>query len=101
MWSEDKALDLVDKSLHESCNKEEAIKLVNIGLLCVQEDPKDRPNTSNIIMMLGNENINSLPSPKQPAFMTRKGDNHTSSSSKSRSDGVSNNQLTVTIEMGR
>lgn len=97
-------MDLVDQSLHESCNKEEAIKLINIGLLCVQEDPKDRPNTSNIIMMLGSENSNiiSLPRPNQPAFMTRKcGNNDTSSSSNAKSDGVSNNQLTVTIEMGR
>lgn len=91
----------MDQSLHESCNKEEAIKLLNIGLLCVQEDPKDRPNTSNIIMMLGSENIISLPRPNQPSFMTRKCGNNTSSSSNAKSDGVSNNQLTVTIEMGR
>uniref|UniRef100_M1D081 Receptor-like serine/threonine-protein kinase n=3 Tax=Solanum tuberosum TaxID=4113 RepID=M1D081_SOLTU len=104
LWTEDKSMDLVDQSLHKSCNKEEAIKLINIGLLCVQEDPKDRPNTSNIIMMLGSENSNiiSLPRPNQPAFMTRKcGNNDTSSSSNAKSDGVSNNQLTVTIEMGR
>lgn len=98
-------MDLVDQKLHESCNKEEAIKLINIGLLCVQEDPKDRPNTSNIIMMLGSENSNiiSLPRPNQPAFMTRKcgNNNNTTSSSNAKSDGVSNNQLTVTIEMGR
>ncbi|XP_015075181.1 G-type lectin S-receptor-like serine/threonine-protein kinase At4g27290 [Solanum pennellii] len=104
LWTEDKSMDLVDQSLHKSCNKEEAIKLINIGLLCVQEDPKDRPNTSNIIMMLGSENSNiiSLPRPNQPAFMTRKsGNNNTTSSSNAKSDGVSNNQLTVTIEMGR
>ncbi|KAF3632742.1 putative G-type lectin S-receptor-like serine/threonine-protein kinase-like [Capsicum annuum] len=102
LWTEDRAMDLVDQSLHESCNKEEAIKCLNIGLLCVQEDPKDRPNTSSIIMMLGSENIVSLPRPNQPAFMTRKcGGGNTSSSSNVKSDGVSNNQLTVTIEMGR
>lgn len=105
LWTEDKSMDLVDQKLHESCNKEEAIKLINIGLLCVQEDPKDRPNTSNIIMMLGSENSNiiSLPRPNQPAFMTRKcgNNNNTTSSSNAKSDGVSNNQLTVTIEMGR
>ncbi|KAK4358390.1 hypothetical protein RND71_024000 [Anisodus tanguticus] len=101
LWKEDKAMDLVDQSLHESCNKEEAIKCLNIGLLCVQEDPKDRPNTSNIVMMLASENIVSLPSPNQPAFMTRNCANNTSSSSNAKSDAVSNNELTVTIETGR
>ncbi|MCD7451842.1 hypothetical protein HAX54_013555 [Datura stramonium] len=101
LWTEDRTLELVDQSLHESCIKEEAIKCLNIGLLCVQEDPKDRPNTSNIIRMLGSDNIISLPSPNQPAFMTRKCANNTSSSSNAKSDGVSNNQLTVTIETGR
>ncbi|XP_059316810.1 G-type lectin S-receptor-like serine/threonine-protein kinase B120 isoform X3 [Lycium ferocissimum] len=102
LWKEDKAMDLVDQSLHESCNEEEAIKCLNIGLLCVQEDPKDRPNTSNIVMMLGSENIVSLPSPNQPSFMTRKyANNNTSSSSAAKSDIVSNNELTVTIEIGR
>lgn len=94
-------MDLVDQSLQESCNKEEAIKCLNVGLLCVQEDPKDRPNTTNIIMMLGSENIISLPRPNQPAFMTRKCANNTSSSSAAKSDIVSNNELTVTIETGR
>ncbi|XP_060214659.1 G-type lectin S-receptor-like serine/threonine-protein kinase At4g03230 isoform X3 [Lycium barbarum] len=102
LWKEDKAMDLVDQSLHESCNEEEAIKYLNIGLLCVQEDPKDRPNTSNIVMMLGSENIISLPSPNQPSFMTRKyANNNTSSSSAAKSNIVSNNELTVTIEVGR
>nr|XP_016486702.1 PREDICTED: G-type lectin S-receptor-like serine/threonine-protein kinase At4g27290 isoform X1 [Nicotiana tabacum] len=101
LWKEDKAMDLVDQSLQESCNKEEAIKCLNVGLLCVQEDPKDRPNTTNIIMMLGSENIISLPRPNQPAFMTRKCANNTSSSSAAKSDIVSNNELTVTIETGR
>ncbi|XP_060214663.1 G-type lectin S-receptor-like serine/threonine-protein kinase At4g27290 isoform X1 [Lycium barbarum] len=102
LWKEDKAMDLVDQSLHESCNEEEAIKCLNIGLLCVQENPKDRPNTSNIVMMLGSENVVSLPSPNQPSFMTRKyANNNTSSSSAAKSDIVSNNELTVTIEIGR
>ncbi|XP_060214662.1 G-type lectin S-receptor-like serine/threonine-protein kinase At4g27290 isoform X2 [Lycium barbarum] len=102
LWKEDKAMDFVDIALHESLNKEEAIKCLNIGLLCVQEDPKDRPNTSNIVMMLGSENIVSLPSPNQPSFMTRKyANNNPSSSSAAKSDIVSNNELTVTIEIGR
>ena len=38
-----------------------------MGLLCVQEFAKDRPNITTILSMLHNE-ITGLPMPKQPGF---------------------------------
>ncbi|CAN4114654.1 unnamed protein product [Withania somnifera] len=97
LWTEEAAIELIDKSLLESCNKTEAIKCMNVALLCVQEGPKDRPSMSDVIVMLGGEG-NSLPQPKRPAFVTR---TRTSSSSSGKQYTVSNNEVTITVEEGR
>ncbi|KVE25419.1 hypothetical protein Ccrd_023950 [Cynara cardunculus var. scolymus] len=39
-----------------------------IGLLCIQEDPPDRPTMMDVVLMLGMD-IESLPDPKEPAFV--------------------------------
>ena len=61
----------MDTKLKESCITSEVVKCLHIGLLCVQEDPSDRPSMSTIVHMLSGENV-SLPLAKQPAFMNRK-----------------------------
>ena len=47
-------------------NMKEALRCIHIGLLCVQQNPIDRPNMSSIIMMLSDERV--LPLPKPPAY---------------------------------
>ena len=96
MWKENRALDLMDQTLRESCNTSEFLRCVNVGLLCVQEDPSDRPSMSNVVFMLGSEAA-TLPTPKQPAFVVRRSLSSTTSSSK----GERINELTATIEEGR
>ncbi|XP_055822538.1 G-type lectin S-receptor-like serine/threonine-protein kinase At4g03230 [Solanum dulcamara] len=95
LWTEEGEIQLIDKSLLESCNKSEAIKCINVALLCVQEDPSHRPNMSDVILMLGGEGIN-LPTPNRPAFVIR---THTTPTNKKYI--VSNNQVTITVEEGR
>ena len=92
LWTENKVLDLVDQTLGESCKEDQFIKCVNIGLLCVQEDPSDRPNLSNVITMLDGE-VATLPTPKQPAFVLRRG----STTSKPET----NIEITISLEEGR
>lgn len=99
LWKEDKAMKLLDQTLSKTCNTDEYVKCVNVGLLCVQEDPGDRPTVSNILFMLGSETP-TLPDPKQPAFVFRRCPSSRASSS-SKPDTVSNNGLTVTLEDGR
>lgn len=99
LWKEDKALDLMEDTLNESCKKEEYLKCINVGLLCVQEDPSDRPTMSHVVFMLGSENA-TLPTPKQPAFVVRRCPSSGASSS-SKPETLSNNQLTITLEAGR
>lgn len=68
LWKENKVLDLMDPTLYEVCNVDQFVKCVHIGLLCVQCDPKDRPDISNVISMLDSD-IGALPTPKQPAYV--------------------------------
>lgn len=90
----------MDKVLIESCNSSEVLKCINIGLLCVQGDPDDRPTMTKVVLMLGGD-IVTLPTPKEPAFIARK-DNATSSSSSSyKTDTQSKNMLTITKLDGR
>ncbi|XP_009608831.1 G-type lectin S-receptor-like serine/threonine-protein kinase At4g03230 isoform X2 [Nicotiana tomentosiformis] len=96
LWIDDNAIQLIEKSLIESCNRDEVVKCINVALLCVQEDPNNRPNISDVIVMLGGDGM-SLPRPSRPAFVIR---THTSSTSSSFSK-VSNNQMTITAEGGR
>ncbi|CAL0322678.1 unnamed protein product [Lupinus luteus] len=69
LWTEKRLLDLMDLSLCESCNMNQFTRSVHIGLLCVQDDPNDRPSMSNVVTMLG---IETLPDPKQPTFYERR-----------------------------
>ena len=70
LWNEGKSLELIDPTiLEESCPPFEALRCIHIGLLCVQDQAKDRPTMPNVVSMLSNE-ILKLSSPKQLAFFT-------------------------------
>ncbi|KAJ4967607.1 hypothetical protein NE237_019456 [Protea cynaroides] len=98
LWNENKVLHFVDKSLYESCNVFEVSKCINVGLLCVQEDADDQPTMSNVIFMLCSDTA-TLPTPKQPAYIARKCPS--SSTSSSRPELNSTNELTVSVQEGR
>ncbi|XP_021900975.1 G-type lectin S-receptor-like serine/threonine-protein kinase At4g03230 isoform X2 [Carica papaya] len=98
MWQEDKVLDIMEERIRLSCkNTSEILKCINIGLLCVEEDPSERPNMSTVMTMLSSE-ATFLPPPRQPAFVLRQRLSTTASSS-SKPD--SNTPLTDTILHGR
>ncbi|KAJ6999630.1 G-type lectin S-receptor-like serine/threonine-protein kinase RKS1 isoform X2 [Populus alba x Populus x berolinensis] len=69
LWREEKALDIVDPMLEQSCPPHEVLRCIQIGLLCVQEFPDDLPTMLEVVFMLGNEIT--LPSPTKPAFVLR------------------------------
>nr|GMD31962.1 G-type lectin S-receptor-like serine/threonine-protein kinase At4g03230 [Ipomoea batatas] len=97
-WVEEKALDMMDPTLL-SCSQSEVLKCINMGLLCVQEDPNDRPTMSNVVIMLVTESM-SLPRPKQPAFVARRRVEDRSSSS-SKKSAHSKNEVTTSVVEGR
>ncbi|KAK3431771.1 hypothetical protein EUGRSUZ_E03633 [Eucalyptus grandis] len=65
LWSEEKALDLLDEAIAVSFPLE-VIRCIHIGLLCVQDHAMDRPNMTNVVLMLSGES--DLPRPRQPIF---------------------------------
>ncbi|XP_059658857.1 receptor-like serine/threonine-protein kinase SD1-7 [Cornus florida] len=69
LWKEGTALELNDPTLGNSCSEHHLLRIIHVGLLCVQESAEDRPTMSEVISMLSNE-IVPLPAPKQPAFFT-------------------------------
>ncbi|KAL4626494.1 hypothetical protein ACB092_05G100200 [Castanea dentata] len=70
LWNEGKSLELIDPTiLEESRPPFEALRCIHIGLLCVQDQAKDRPTMPDVVSMLSNETLK-LSSPKQPAFFT-------------------------------
>ncbi|KAL4620256.1 hypothetical protein ACB092_06G140100 [Castanea dentata] len=81
LWTENMVLDLIDETLPETCNVDQFVKCVNVGLLCVEQLPDDRPTMSNVVTMLDSETA-IVPTPKQPAFVPRRGQSSTTSSSR-------------------
>ncbi|KAJ0080911.1 hypothetical protein Patl1_11013 [Pistacia atlantica] len=51
-WRDGTPLQLLDSTLTESYSRNEVIKCIHMGLLCVQEDPTDRPTMATIVIML-------------------------------------------------
>nr|GMD36937.1 G-type lectin S-receptor-like serine/threonine-protein kinase At4g27290 isoform X1 [Ipomoea batatas] len=99
LWNEGNAMDLLDDSVLVECCKEcEVLKCINVGLLCVEEDPNRRPSMPNVFLMLTDESMN-LPKPNQPAFVTR--NRICNDSSTVESDKPCSNQLTFSAQEGR
>ncbi|KAF8029031.1 hypothetical protein BT93_E1644 [Corymbia citriodora subsp. variegata] len=67
LWSEGRPLELIDPLINESYYEAEVLKCIHVGLLCVQEDPADRPIMSLVVHILGGDTI-TLSQPSQPAF---------------------------------
>ncbi|KAH7662221.1 Non-specific serine/threonine protein kinase protein [Dioscorea alata] len=67
-WKEGKALEMKDRSLEGDNNvlDEQVLRCIQIGLLCVQEDPNERPSMASVVLMLNSTYI-PLPSPSAPA----------------------------------
>ena len=84
--------------LEQSCPPLEVLRCIQIGLLCVQEFPDDRPTMLEVVFMLGNEIT--LPSPKKPAFVLRTR-NGQDLPAMSRRAACSVNEVTVTVVEAR
>ncbi|KAK8453823.1 hypothetical protein SEVIR_5G346900v4 [Setaria viridis] len=72
LWNEEKSIELADEKMEGSFNPDEVLKCVRVGLLCVQENPDDRPLMCQVLLMLASPDAASLPTPKQPGFAARR-----------------------------
>ncbi|KAK3199340.1 hypothetical protein Dsin_022755 [Dipteronia sinensis] len=95
LWNEEKALELIDKSLDYSSDSSEMLRCIHVGLLYVQQEPEDRPNMSTVALMLGGEG--SLLQPKQPGFFKERNIPESESSVVSNDQSSSTNEITVSM----
>ncbi|GLU23492.1 hypothetical protein SLE2022_394920 [Rubroshorea leprosula] len=94
LWKEGNPLELAAESLGECFTLSEVVRCIHISLLCLQQNPEDRPPMSSVVMMLGSEI--KLPQPKQPGFLLEKTALEMDSST-SKHDSTSVNEITHTI----
>ncbi|KAG7956255.1 hypothetical protein I3843_11G114900 [Carya illinoinensis] len=66
LWIVDRAMELIDESVDDARTRSEVLRPIQVGLLCVQHRPEDRPNMSSVVLMLSSEVV--LPIPRQPGF---------------------------------
>ncbi|XP_020092456.1 cysteine-rich receptor-like protein kinase 10 [Ananas comosus] len=66
-WTKGTITEVVDSSLGNHYPRSEVLRCIHIGLLCVQENPADRPNMSRVVVMLSSRTV-TLETPSKPAF---------------------------------
>ncbi|XP_059284955.1 G-type lectin S-receptor-like serine/threonine-protein kinase At4g27290 [Lycium ferocissimum] len=88
-------LELVDPSLVDSCCISEVVRSIHVGLLCVQQNPEDRPSMSTVINMLTNDGV--LPPPKHPGFFTQRKIGDVDKFTWSTQTPSSINEVTITL----
>ncbi|PON79929.1 Mitogen-activated protein kinase kinase kinase [Trema orientale] len=98
LWNEGRPIELAD-ALLENVPASEVLRCIQVGLLCVQKRPEERPLMSSVLYMLDSDNA-SLPQPKQPGFYVERVHKETDSSS-SLNISYTFTDLTVTTLQGR
>ncbi|KAK7391017.1 hypothetical protein VNO78_19295 [Psophocarpus tetragonolobus] len=100
-WTDESPFQLLDPNL-QSYVPNEVEKCMQIGLLCVQENPDNRPTMGTIVSYLSNPSVE-MPFPLEPAFfmhgrMIRHSVEHESSSGYSTNHSFSSsvNKMSIT-----
>nr|BAJ94342.1 predicted protein [Hordeum vulgare subsp. vulgare] len=90
LWKEGRSTELLDEAMMgSSCDHSQVRRCIQVALLCVDMNPRNRPLMSSIVMMLATENA-TLPEPNEPGGNV----------GKSTSDGElsqTQSELTVTV----
>ncbi|PNX87427.1 G-type lectin S-receptor-like serine/threonine-kinase, partial [Trifolium pratense] len=94
LWLEDNIISLIDPEVWDACFESSMLRCIQIGLLCVQELPRERPNISTVVLMLISE-ITHLPPPGKVAFVYKQNPRQKSDPSNS------NNNVTLSEVQGR
>ncbi|RHN62560.1 putative protein kinase RLK-Pelle-DLSV family [Medicago truncatula] len=97
LWTEGRALDIVDPELNQFYPPTTVMRCIQIGLLCVQENAMNRPSMLEVVFMLANETP--LCPPLKPAFFFN--GNQDLQESPTSGEGPSINELTETTISAR
>ncbi|XP_019190074.1 PREDICTED: G-type lectin S-receptor-like serine/threonine-protein kinase At4g27290 [Ipomoea nil] len=96
-WKEGRALEFVDPAISESCDSLKVIRCIEVGLLCVQAIPTDRPTMTEVVLMLSNDPAAPIPALKEPAFVSSNSNAIVSTSYRESSDSYSRNNVTISV----
>ncbi|CAL5043476.1 unnamed protein product [Urochloa decumbens] len=69
-WNAGRVSETIDPVMNGVFSEGDARRCVQIALLCVQDNPVDRPVMSSVVMMLGRDTV-SLQVPSKPEFFGR------------------------------
>ncbi|KAK3125321.1 hypothetical protein QOZ80_7BG0603330 [Eleusine coracana subsp. coracana] len=99
LWRDGNALSLLDEAVAGAgeFSGSEVLRCVQVGLLCVQERPEDRPHMAAVFLALGNPGA-VVPQPRHPGFCSDRG---SASTDGEWSTTCTVNDLTVTMVQGR
>ncbi|XP_061983379.1 cysteine-rich receptor-like protein kinase 44 isoform X2 [Populus nigra] len=102
-WNDGTPLDIIDPTLNDG-PRNEIMRCIIIGLLCVQEKEALRPTMAQVSMMLSSYSV-TLAAPSKPAFFMHREDSFPSSvnasrliesdESRTRSSRWSNNEVSI------
>ncbi|KAK7380206.1 hypothetical protein VNO78_32704 [Psophocarpus tetragonolobus] len=70
-WRGETMLSILDPIIKKNYSEIEVIKCIQIGLLCVQQNPNDRPTMVEVVLYLSNNHLIEMPNPQEPAFFLR------------------------------
>ncbi|KAM0897169.1 hypothetical protein ACQ4PT_022734 [Festuca glaucescens] len=92
LWKEGHVSELIDVLMGPTYSSDEVCRCIQVGLLCVQELPAERPNMSLVLRMLSGDVA--LPAPKRAVFFVGR-------APVDEKDTESGNHLTYTELEGR
>ncbi|CAN6924641.1 unnamed protein product [Brassica oleracea] len=67
LWSQGKTKELIDPTVKDTQDVNEAMRCVHVGMLCTQDSVIYRPNIGSVLLMLESR-MSNLPRPRQPTF---------------------------------
>ncbi|CAL5052784.1 unnamed protein product [Urochloa decumbens] len=79
LWKEGRSVELVDEVMDGGFNHSEVLRCIQVELLCVDVQPRNRPTMSSVVMMLASENA-TVPEPNEPGVNNGKNTSDTESS---------------------
>ncbi|KAK4430756.1 putative LRR receptor-like serine/threonine-protein kinase [Sesamum alatum] len=95
LYKKQRSLEIIDPTLELSADGDQIAMCIHIGLLCVQSDPKSRPDMGRIVVMLSKKHSHIVEEPTRPGYpgsRYRMSRQPTASSSASGTFGVSSSQ---------
>ncbi|RVW43668.1 putative cysteine-rich receptor-like protein kinase 35 [Vitis vinifera] len=71
LWKDGKSMEFMDPSLDDACSSCKLTRCMQVALLCVQENPADRPSMLEVDSKIKNETA-AIATPRRPAFAAKR-----------------------------